>query len=152
MGPEMLARWIAISLIAVVLVLVGVIAGTALLGRTPDATGQNTTTVLGAGTERLVATTDLWTVTADLTRGAANEVTILLKVENETGEPADQNTEITASLQMLDMAMGKEPVPLTRERPEQWRGIGRLSMNGRWALEVAIDGESVELPFEVVAP
>lgn len=149
----MLARWIAISLIAVVLVLVGVIAGTALLGRTPDATGQSTTeTVLGAGTERLVATTDLWTVTADLTRGAANEVTIVLKVEDETGAAADQNTEVTASLRMLDMAMGEEPISLTRDRPEQWRGVGRLSMNGSWALEVTIDGDSIELPFEVAAP
>jgi hypothetical protein len=149
----MLARWIAISLIAVVLVLVGVIAGTVLLGRTPDPIGQDiTATVLGAGTERLVATTDLWTVTADLTRGAANEVTIVLKAEDETGAAADENTEVTASLRMVDMAMGTESIPLNRERADQWRGVGRLSMNGRWALEIAIDGDSVELPFEVVAP
>lgn len=149
----MLARWIAVSLIAVLLVLVGVIAGTALLRRSPDATGgSSTTTVLGAGTERLVATADPWTVTADLTRGAANEVTIVLTVENETGAAAAQNTEVSAALRMLDMATSTESVPLTRDRPGQWRGVGRLSMNGRWTLEVTIDGDSVELPFEAIAP
>lgn len=149
----MLARWIAISLIVVVLVLVGVIAGTAILGRTPEAVGQSTAgTVLGAGTERLAGKAGPWNVTAELTRGAANELTLVIKVENETGGAADQNTELTASLRMLDMAMGEESIPLTAEQAGQWRGIGRLSMNGRWALEVAVNGESVELPFEAVAP
>jgi len=149
----MLARWIAISLIVVVLALIGVIAITAVLRRTPDATEQSTTgIVLGAGTERLVATTDLWTVTAELTRKAANEVAIVLKVEDNTGAPAGEDTEVTASLRMLDMAMGQEPIRLSRERADQWRGVAPLSMSGRWALEVTVNGEDIELPFESVAP
>jgi hypothetical protein len=149
----MLARWVAVSLIVVVLVLVGVIAGTALLGRTPEAVGQSIAeTELGAGTERLAGKAGPWNVTAELTRGAGNEVTVVIKAENETGGPANQTTELTASLRMLDMAMGEEAIPLTAEQAGQWRGVGRLSMNGRWALEVMVNDESVELPFEAVAP
>lgn len=140
-------------MIVVVLALIGVIAITAVLRRTPDATEQSTTgIVLGAGTERLVATTDLWTVTAELTRKAANEVAIVLKVEDNTGAPAGEDTEVTASLRMLDMAMGQEPIRLSRERADQWRGVAPLSMSGRWALEVTVNGEDIELPFESVAP
>lgn len=149
----MLARWVAISLVVVVLVLVGVIAGAALLRRTPEAIGQGTAgTVLGVGTERLAGKTGSWNVAAELTRGAANEMTVVITVENETGTAPDQNTELTASLRMLDMAMGEAAIPLTPGQAGQWRGVARLSMNGRWALEITINGESVELPFEAVAP
>ena len=149
----MLARWVAISLMVVVLVLVGAVAGTVLLGRKPDATGPTATgPVLGAATERLSGTAGSWTVTAELTRGAANEVTIVLTVENAAGAMADQPADLAASLRMLDMSMGSESVPLSAERTGEWRGAGRISMNGRWALIVTIDGDIVELPFAVAAP
>jgi hypothetical protein len=152
-GLAMLARWVAIALIVVFLVLAGVIAGTAILGQTPTATGQSSAApVLGAGTERVTGTAGLWRVTAELTRGAANEVTIVIKADSTIGETIDQGMDVYASLRMLDMAMGTEPIPLAPERVGQWRGVGSISMNGRWALEVTIDRDIVELPFEVVAP
>lgn len=149
----MFARWTTLSLIAVVLVFVGIVAITAVLRITPDAIEKSHTgTALNGEMERLVATTDLWTVTAEIRRKAANEVAIVLKVENNTGAPAGEDTEVAASLRMLDMAMGQEPIPLSRERADQWRGIARLSMSGRWILEVTVNGEDIELPFESVAP
>lgn len=149
----MFARWTTLSLIAVVLVFVGVIAITAVLRITPGATEQgNAGTALNEEMEPLVATTDLWTVTAEIRRKAANEVAIVLKVEDNTGAPAGEDTEVTASLRMLDMAMGQEPIRLSRERADQWRGVAPLSMSGRWALEVTVNGEDIELPFESVAP
>jgi uncharacterized membrane protein len=149
----MLARWIAVSLIVIVLVVVGVIAGTALFVQVPDATGQSSPApMLGVGTERVTGTSGPWTVTGELTRGAGNEVTIVIKAENAAGGAVNQDTEIAASLRMLDMAMGEEEVPLTAEGAGQWHGTGRLSMNGRWTLDVTIDGNEIELPFEAVAP
>jgi len=49
---------------------------------------------------------------------------------------------------MVDMAMGAQPVSLVQDAPGSWRGASRLSMAGRWSLQVEVEGESIHLPFE----
>jgi hypothetical protein len=51
---------------------------------------------------------------------------------------------------MLDMAMDTERIVLAQEGSGFWRGSGRVSMAGRWNLRVELNGETVDVPFEVV--
>jgi hypothetical protein len=51
---------------------------------------------------------------------------------------------------MLDMAMDTERIALAKEGSGFWRGAGRVSMAGRWNLRVELNGETVDVPFEVV--
>lgn len=149
----MVARWVAVVLIVAVVALVGVIAGAAIWGRvTTPSDGSALLPDLGAGTERLSGTAGPWSVAAELTRGAANELAIVIKIANAKGEPPDQVIQPAASVQMLDMAMGAQSVPLAPEQPGQWRGVTNISMNGRWTLEVVVDGERIQLPFKTTAP
>jgi hypothetical protein len=52
---------------------------------------------------------------------------------------------------MLDMAMQDERVTLVQEGPGAWRGVGRVSMAGRWSLWVEFNGESLTLSFQAVS-
>lgn len=51
---------------------------------------------------------------------------------------------------MLDMAMEAERVVLAQEGSGFWRGSGRVPMAGRWNLRVELNGETLNVPFEVV--
>ena len=47
------------------------------------------------------------------------------------------------------MAMDAERIALVQEGSGFWHGTGRLSMAGRWNLQVELNGETVNVPFEV---
>lgn len=149
----MVGRWVAISLIIGVLVLVGVMAGAVFLGRgssSPSATSS--VPQLGKEAENFSGTAGPWSIGAQVARGGATELAVVINVANAQGEPADQATEITAALEMMDMSMGGQPVPLTSGGPGQWLGVGQVQMTGRWMLRITVSGDSVEFPFATTAP
>jgi hypothetical protein len=54
-------------------------------------------------------------------------------------------------LRMMDMAMEPERVVLVEDGPGVWRGSTRLSMAGRWNLQVELNGETLSVLFEAGA-
>jgi hypothetical protein len=46
--------------------------------------------------------------------------------------------------------MGAERIVLAQERSGFWRGFGRVPMAGRWSLRVELNGETLNVPFEIV--
>lgn len=148
----MVARWIALAFGLVTLVIVGIFVVAVLRPPPMIASGTNVEveeTISGA--KRFTGGAGPWTVMVDLAQGPVGVVAIVMWITDADGRPAAQTTEPKIALSMVDMAMGKEAVPLVREAAGRWRGSGRLSMAGRWNLEVDIDGATLSLPFEAAS-
>ena len=88
-----------------------------------------------------------WTVTAEVALAGANAVAIAVSIADAEGRAAGSSTRPTAVLRMVDMAMGTEEVNFVPDTPGHWRGSGRLSMTGRWLLELDLDGGRIMVPF-----
>jgi hypothetical protein len=144
----MAARWIALALGLVTLVIVGFFVGAVLW---PPA-APRVTPVVGADASaarvtRAVGQAGRWTVTAEVAPAGANVVAIAVSIADAEGRAAGPSVRPTAVLRMIDMAMGTEVVDLVPDTPGRWRGSGRLSMGGRWQLELDVEGGRIMLPF-----
>jgi hypothetical protein len=142
------ARWIALALGLVTLGIVGFFVGAVLwppaAPRTAPAVGAD-----GSATRvaRTVGQAGRWTVTAEAVPADADAVEIAVSIADAEGRPADPSARPTAVLRMVDMGMGTAVVNLVPDAPGRWRGSGRLSMAGRWRLELEIEGGRIMLPL-----
>lgn len=145
----MIARWVAVAILLVTVALVGIFAAAVLRPPTATSTGNGRIADAASGAIRLAGRAGAWTVTAELTQGPASSVAIIVSVADTDGRGAAASARPMAVLQMIDMAMGPQPVLLAQDAPGRWRGSGRLAMGGRWSLQIDLDGARVSLPFEV---
>ena len=142
-------RWIALALGLITLVIVGIFAGAVLW---PPAAPRLTPAIGADGSvARAVGPAGRWTVTAEVVPARANAVSIAVSIADAEGRAAGPAVRPTAVLRMVDMAMGTEVVDFVPDTPGRWRGSGRLSMKGRWQLELEVEGGRIMLPF-VSAP
>ena len=148
----MAARWIALAVGLVTLVIVGIFVGAVIWPPAPPrlapAVGIDTSATHVA---RAVGQAGQWTVTAEVAPAGANVVAIVVSIADAEGRAAGRSVRPTAVLRMTDMAMGTQVLNLLPEEPGRWRGSGRLSMSGRWQLELDVEGGRIMLPF-VSAP
>lgn len=146
------SRWIALALGLATLVIVGIFLGAVLwppaAPRLAPAVGADGS---AARVARAVGQAGRWTVTAEVAPAGANAVAIAVSIADAEGRAAGPAVRPTAVLRMVDMAMGTEVVDLVPDTPGRWRGSGRLSMTGRWQLELDVEGGRIMLPF-VSAP
>ena len=92
-----------------------------------------------------------WRLAARAAPAARGDVAVSVSATDMQGRPIALQAAPTAVLRMLDMAMDTERIALAQEGSGFWRGAGRVSMAGRWILRVELNGESVDVPFEIVA-
>ena len=149
----MAARWIALAIGLVMLSIVGVFVA-AVLRPPPMAPSAATGRIekSESGATRVTGRAGAWTVVVDLAQSGSGAVAIVVSIADAEGRPATPTVRPTATLSMVDMAMGREPVTLAQEEAGRWRGSGQLSMAGRWSLNVEVEGERISLPFEAVSP
>lgn len=81
--------------------------------------------------------------------GAERTVTVTVAARDLQERPVAATVAPTATFAMLDTAMDAQRVVLAQERSGFWRGSGRVSMAGRWNLRVELNGETVNVPFEI---
>ncbi len=143
------SRWIAGAVGLVTLVIVGIFVGAVLW---PPAAPRLAPAVGADGSAaRVVGQAGRWTVTAEVAPAGVNVVAILVSIADADGRAAGPLVRPTAVLRMTDMAMGTQGLKLLPEETGRWRGSGRLSMSGRWQLELDVEGGRIILPF-VSAP
>ncbi len=143
----MAARWIALSIALVSLLIIGIFMR-AVLWPPPPPMVTSGTEAAASGAKRIMRRGEVWTLTARIIPDSAGATTVSVSITDAEGRPVTPPTGPTAVLRMVDMAMGAQTVSLVQDAPGFWRGASRLSMSGRWSLEVDVEGESIHLPFE----
>ena len=103
-----------------------------------------------SGEKRIAGPAGPWTLYAWAVPGIDLAVTVTVAARDLEERPVASPAPPTAVLRMLDMAMATERIVLVQEGPGFWRGAGQLSMAGRWNLQVELNGETVNVPFEIV--
>lgn len=145
-------RWIALALGLATLVIVGIFVGAVLwppaAPRLSPAVGVDSS---AARVTRASGQAGRWTVTAEVAPAGADAVAVAVSIADAEGRAAGPSTRPTAVLRMIEMASGTEVVDLVPDTPGRWRGSGRLSMTGRWQLELDVEGGRMMVPF-VSAP
>ena len=86
-------------------------------------------------------------VTAEVAPVGAGTVAITVSIADAEGHAAGLAARPTAALRMVDMAMGTQAVELVPDVSGRWRGSGRLSMAGRWQLDLDVEGGRIAVPF-----
>lgn len=141
-------RWIALALGLATLVIVGIFVGAVLwppaAPRLASAVGANGP---ANGVARTVAQAGRWRVSAEVAPAGANVVAVMVSIADADARAAGPSVRPTAVLRMTDMAMGTQALSLLPEDPGRWRGSARLSMSGRWQLEVDVEGDRIMVPF-----
>lgn len=148
----MIARWVALAMMLMTVVVVGIFVGAVLW---PPATVTSTTggraEDSALGPKRLTGRAGAWTVTAEITQGPGGAVAIIASIADSEKGRAAPSTRPTAVLRMVGMEMGGQPLLLVQDTLGRWRGSGRLAMGGRWSLQIDIDGTRISLPFEAAS-
>lgn len=147
----MAARWTALAIALVTLLIIGIFVRAVLWPPPPPIVAFGTEDGAGvpvSGTKRLMGRGEAWTLSARIIPDSAGAVTVTVSITVAEGRPVMPPAGPTAVLRMVDMAMGTQPVSLMQDAPGSWRGASRLSMAGRWSLQVEVAGESIHLPFE----
>jgi hypothetical protein len=144
------ARSIAFALMTVTLVIVGVFLWAVIRPPAPVATGTgNAGGTPVAGEKRIAGAAEPWTLYAWAVPGADRAVTVTVSARDLAERPVASSAPPTAVLRMLDMSMDTERIVLAQESAGFWRGSTRLSMAGRWSLQVEFNGEALNVPFEI---
>ena len=86
-------------------------------------------------------------MTAELAPAGANVVAVMVSIADADARAAGPSVRPTAVLRMTDMAMDTQVLNLLPEEPGRWRGSKRLSMSGRWQLELDVEGSRILVPF-----
>jgi hypothetical protein len=148
----MIGRWFALAMMLVTIAFVGIFVGAVLW---PPKTVTSTDRSRGDGSapdaKRLTGRAGAWTVTAEITQGPAGSVAIIVSAADSEARRAAAPVRPTAVLRMIGMESDAQPVLLVQDTSGRWRGSGRLAMDGRWSLQVSIDGANVSLPFEAAS-
>jgi hypothetical protein len=148
----MAARSIAFALLTVTLAIVGVFLWAVMRPPAPPSTGtENAGGPPVAGEKRIAGAAGPWTLYAWAVPGADRAVTVTVSARDLAERPIASSAPPTAVLRMLDMAMDAERIVLVQEGAGFWRGSTRLSMAGRWSLQVDFNGEALNVPFEIGA-
>jgi hypothetical protein len=142
------ARWVAFTLLLTMLAIVGIFVWAVIRPPAPPSSGTEATPV--AAEKRIAAPSGSWTLAAQvIPAGERTLITILAK--DAQGRPVTSSAAPTAVLRMTDMAMEPDRVALIEDGPGLWRGSTRLSMAGRWNLQVELNGETLSVLFEAGA-
>ena len=147
----MAARWMAIAILLAMLAIVGIFLWP--LFRPPEPVPSGTWQTPGppaSGEKRVTGRAGPWTLYAWAVPGAEGAVSVTVAARNLQERPVASPVPPTAILRMLDMAMDTERIVLAQEGSGFWRGSGRVWMAGRWNLQVELNGETVDVPFEIV--
>lgn len=145
----MAPRWIALTIGLAMLGIVGVFVWAVIRPPAPPAPGSEATAAPPAASEKRVAgAAGPWTLYARAVPGAGRAVTVTVSAKDLEGRPVVASVSPVAVLRMLDMPMEPEGLVLVQEGSGAWRGSARLSMAGRWNLQVRLNGETLNLPFE----
>lgn len=139
----MAARWMALAIALVSLVIVGIFLRAVLWPPTDPGAEAPV-----SGAKQITGSTGSWTLSAEVIPSTTGAVAVAVSIADVAGRPIAPPAEPTAVLQMTGMAMGTASVPLVQDGPGSWRGSGRLTMGGRWSLRVNVGGEFIDVPFE----
>lgn len=145
----MAARWIAGAMLLVMFAIIGIFLWAIIRPPPPPAESAAGTPV--AGEKRVAGPAVPWTLAAQVVPRADRTIAVTVSAKDLEGRPLESATAPTAVLRMLDMSMEDERVALAQEGPGSWRGVGRLSMAGRWSLRVELNGETLSLSFQAVS-
>lgn len=146
----MAARPLALALLAVMLAIVGVFLWAVIRPPAPPGSGvEGGGEIPVAGEKRINSAAGPWMLYAWAIPGADGAITVTVSARDLAERPIASSAPPTAVMRMLDMAMGAEPINLVQEKPGFWRGATRLSMSGRWNLQVDFNGETLNVPFEI---
>ena len=145
----MAVRWIALAIGLASLVIVGIFLSAVLWppSKVAETAGGGTATPVSAA-KRIDSGAGSWTLSAAVIPSTTGAVAVTVSVLDLTGRPIAPPSQPTAVLRMTGMAMGTETVPLVQDEPGSWRGLGRLTMGGRWSLRVNVGGEFIDVQFE----
>lgn len=145
----MAGRWAAFAILLAMLAIVGIFLWAVIRPPAPLSSGSEGTAGPPVATEKHFAgLRGAWTLAAQAIPGADQQVGVTVSAKDAQGRPLAMPGAPTAVLRMLDMAMEPQRVVLVHDGAGSWRGSTRLSMAGRWNLQVELNGESVSLPFE----
>jgi hypothetical protein len=137
-------RWVAFTLLLAMLAIVGIFVWAVI--RPPSApSGTEATPV--AAEKRIAAQSGPWTLSAQVIP-AGERTLVTISAKDAQSRPVTSSAAPTAVLRMTDMAMEPDRVALIEDGPGSWRGSTRLSMAGRWSLEVELKGETLSVLFE----
>ena len=151
MGEAVAARWVAIAILMAMLAVVGMFMWPVFQPPEPIASGTwQTPGPPVSGEKRVTGRAGPWTLYAWAVPGAEGAVTVTVAARDLEERPVASPVPPTAVLRMLDMAMDAERIVLAQERSGFWRGFGRVPMAGRWSLRVELNGETLNVPFEIV--
>ena len=139
----MAARWMALVVGLITLTIVGFFVAVALLPRKQPTIAADRGQAFEPGPRRM--TSRPWTVSADIAWPQTGmEVRLTIR---DDGARAVVALPPRAELRMFDMAMPPVPLVLEPLSPGEWRGVGLVSMPGRWSLIVTVEGEELAFPF-----
>jgi hypothetical protein len=147
----MAGRWMAVAILLAMLAIVGIFLWP--LFQPPEPVPSETWQTPGppaSGEKRIAGPAGPWTLYAWAVPGAEGAVSVTVAARDLEERPVTPPVPPMAVLRMLDMAMDTERIALAQEGSGFWRGAGRVSMAGRWILRVELNGESVDVPFEIV--
>ena len=147
MGTRLIALALGLATLVIIGIFVGAVLWPPAAPSLEPAVGSDTSAVRVA---RAVGQAGDWTVTAEVAPAGANVVAIVVSIADANGRAAGPSVRPTGALRMTDMAMGTQMLNLLPEQPGRWRGSGRLSMSGRWQLELDVEGGRILLPFTSV--
>lgn len=144
----MAARWIAGGMLVLTLMIVGIFLWAVIR---PPAAPEALPGAPVAAEKQVSGRDGAWILTAEVVPQPDRTIAIAVSARQTGGEPRLATPPPVAVLRMLDMEMEEERVALVRAAAAVWRGSARLSMAGRWALVVEVDGARLSLPFQAVS-
>lgn len=134
-----IVRWVFVAAIGIVMC-VCLTTIFAALPTTPTKAVQSSTTrtVMSPFVKTVMTTDNQYRVTLTVTpnRFGTNKFTVRV-VNTATGVSAT-NVHVTLALNMLDMSMGTDILPLQADDQGQFSGTGNLSMAGNWQIIISI--------------
>lgn len=145
----MTARWIAAAILLVSFSIIGIFLWAVI--RPPAPPSEGTAGVPVEIEKRIVGPAGPWTLAARAVPRSDRSVAVTVLARDSEGRPLASSASPTATLRMLDMAMDAERVILVPETPGSWRGSTRVSMAGRWSIQVDFNGGSLSLAFRAVS-
>lgn len=143
------ARWGALAILVTTLAIVGIFLFAVIRPPAPPEEGVAGTPV--AAEKRIDSPQGVWILAAHAVPRPDRTVGVTVTARDIGGAAVDARSPPRAILRMLDMEMEDERVVLSEDGPGAWRGSARLSMAGRWSLEVRFNGESVRVAFQAVS-
>lgn len=142
----MTPRWIALAIGLVMLGIVGIFLWAVI--RPPAPPSESAPGAAVSGEKRSAGRASAWTLAAEAVPRSDRTVALTVSAKDLEGRPIAPGASPSAVLRMLDMGMEPEPVALVQDGPGFWRGSARLAMAGRWSLQVQLNGETLNVPFE----